>query len=94
MVTELAAQQKEEVEKRDWCTAELNSNKRATAAGYDKKESDLSLRPDDGRVRVRVSLGKLTFCYTTGHHKQYILPVVDIIFNYIFHFGLHEHVFI
>ena len=28
-----------------------------------------------------------------GRHKQYILLVVDIIFNYVFHVGLQENVF-
>merc|ERR1719162_406386 len=39
MVAELTTQQKDEVDKRDWCIDELNSNKRSTAAAYDKKES-------------------------------------------------------
>merc|ERR1719395_226749 len=39
MVAELTTQQKDEVEHRDWCISELNSNKRSTAAAYDKKES-------------------------------------------------------
>merc|ERR1719487_16668 len=39
MVAELTKQQKDEVDKRDWCISELNSNKRSTAAAYDKKES-------------------------------------------------------
>jgi len=39
MVAELGTQQKDEVEQRDWCIDELNSNKRSTAAAYDKKES-------------------------------------------------------
>merc|ERR1740133_639051 len=39
MVAELASQQKDEVDKRDWCISELNSNKRSTDAAYDKKES-------------------------------------------------------
>merc|ERR1719253_2392289 len=39
MVTELTKQQKDEVDHRDWCIDELNSNKRETAAAYDKKES-------------------------------------------------------
>merc|ERR1719165_4125 len=39
MVAELTTQQKDEVEHRDWCIDELNSNKRSTAAAYDKKES-------------------------------------------------------
>jgi len=39
MVAELGTQQKDEVDKRDWCISELNSNKRSTDAAYDKKES-------------------------------------------------------
>merc|ERR1740115_313570 len=39
MVAELATQQKDEVEHRDWCISELNSNKRDTTAAYDKKDS-------------------------------------------------------
>jgi hypothetical protein len=39
MVEELATQQKDEVEHRDWCIDELNSNKRSTEAAYDKKDS-------------------------------------------------------
>merc|ERR1719183_1497390 len=39
MVAELTTQQKDEVDHRDWCIKELNSNKRSTAAAYDKKES-------------------------------------------------------
>merc|ERR1719451_177307 len=39
MVAELTTQQKDEVEHRDWCISELNSNKRSTEAAYDKKES-------------------------------------------------------
>merc|ERR1719310_403226 len=39
MVAELTTQQKDEVDHRDWCIDELNSNKRSTAAAYDKKES-------------------------------------------------------
>merc|ERR1719253_1386391 len=39
MVAELTQQQKDEVDHRDWCIDELNSNKRSTAAAYDKKES-------------------------------------------------------
>merc|ERR1719171_3245174 len=39
MVAELATQQKDEVEHRDWCIKELNSNERSTAAAYDEKES-------------------------------------------------------
>jgi len=37
MVKELGMQQKEEVEHRDFCTAEINKNTRETAAMYDKK---------------------------------------------------------
>merc|ERR1719359_96591 len=37
MIAELATQQKDEVAHRDWCIDELNSNKRSTAAAYDKK---------------------------------------------------------
>merc|ERR1719163_1036246 len=39
MVAELKTQQQDEVDKRDWCIAELNTNKRDTAAAYDKKDS-------------------------------------------------------
>merc|ERR1719174_1340346 len=39
MVTELTKQQKDEVDHRDWCIDELNTNKRDTTAAYDKKES-------------------------------------------------------
>merc|ERR1719478_1460015 len=39
MVAELTTQQKDEVDHRDWCIAELNTNKRDTAAAYDKKDS-------------------------------------------------------
>jgi len=39
LIAELKVQQKEEVEHRDWCTGELNSNERLTAAAYDKKDS-------------------------------------------------------
>merc|ERR1719395_307252 len=39
MVAELTKQQKDEVDHRDWCIDELNSNKRATTAAYDKKSS-------------------------------------------------------
>merc|ERR1719265_2203366 len=39
IVAELTKQQKDEVDHRDWCIDELNSNKRSTAAAYDKKES-------------------------------------------------------
>merc|ERR1740133_24468 len=37
MVTELGTQQKDEVDKRDWCISELNSNKRSTDAAYEQK---------------------------------------------------------
>merc|ERR1719160_659148 len=39
MVTELTKQQADEVAHRDWCIDELNSNKRDTAAAYDRKAS-------------------------------------------------------
>jgi chromosome segregation ATPase len=39
MVAELTNQQSDEVDKRDWCISELNSNKRDTTAAYDKKAS-------------------------------------------------------
>merc|ERR1719456_977966 len=39
MVAELTAQQKDEVDHRDWCIDELNQNKRQTTAAYDKKDS-------------------------------------------------------
>merc|ERR1719498_715700 len=39
MVAELTKQQKDEVDHRDWCISELNSNKRETTAAYDKKDS-------------------------------------------------------
>merc|ERR1719181_1923249 len=39
MVAELTVQQKDEVEHRDWCIDNLNTNKRETAAAYDKKDS-------------------------------------------------------
>lgn len=39
MIAELTTQNKEEIEKRDWCTEELNTNKRETDAAYDKKAS-------------------------------------------------------
>merc|ERR1719456_1566409 len=42
MVAELTTQQKDEVDKRDWCIEELNINKRDTTAAYDKKESLLT----------------------------------------------------
>merc|ERR1740115_457292 len=37
MVAELTTQQKDEVDKRDWCISELNSNKRSTDAAYEQK---------------------------------------------------------
>merc|ERR1719262_2150688 len=39
MVAELTAQQKDEVDHRDYCIDELNTNKRQTTAAYDKKDS-------------------------------------------------------
>merc|ERR1719504_345028 len=39
MVAELKTQQQDEVEHRDFCIKELNSNKRSTEAAYDKKDS-------------------------------------------------------
>merc|ERR1719253_2585367 len=39
MVTELAKQQKDEGEHRDWCIDEMNSNKRSQAAAYDQKDN-------------------------------------------------------
>uniref|UniRef100_A0A7S1LKS7 Uncharacterized protein n=1 Tax=Alexandrium catenella TaxID=2925 RepID=A0A7S1LKS7_ALECA len=39
MMTELKNQQADEVRHRDWCTDELASNERETAAAYDKKSS-------------------------------------------------------
>jgi len=38
MVTELAKQQQDEIDHRDWCIKEMADNKRETAAAYDKKE--------------------------------------------------------
>merc|ERR1719238_1691 len=38
MVAELKTQQVDEVEHRDWCIEEFNTNKRETAAAYDEKE--------------------------------------------------------
>jgi len=46
MVTELGNQQQDEVEKRDWCISELNSNKRSTDAAYDKKDSLTTQKAD------------------------------------------------
>jgi len=39
MVAELGKQQKDEVDHRDYCIAELNENEKATAAAYDKRTS-------------------------------------------------------
>jgi len=39
LVAELKTQQADEVAKRDWCTDELNKNKRLTEGAYDKKDS-------------------------------------------------------
>merc|ERR1719197_2013871 len=39
MVAELKAQQQDEIAFRDECIEDLNTNKRETAAGYDKRES-------------------------------------------------------
>merc|ERR1719456_956926 len=39
MVSELTKQQQDEVDHRDWCIDELNTNKRQTTAAYDKKDS-------------------------------------------------------
>jgi len=39
LVAELKVQQADEVQQRDWCTAELNNNEKETAAAYDKKDS-------------------------------------------------------
>merc|ERR1719454_2787675 len=39
MIAELATQQKDEVEHRDWCIENLNTNKRETAAAYDKRDN-------------------------------------------------------
>jgi len=38
MLVELAKQQKDEVEHRDWCIDNLNTNKRETEAAYDKRD--------------------------------------------------------
>ena len=53
--------------------------------------SDLSLRPDDRRAHFWVFLEKSICCNINGYQKQCIL--VDNRFNYIFLFGLQEHVF-
>jgi len=55
MVVELQAQQKEEVKHRDWCIAELTSNKRETVAAYDKKDALTSKEAD-----LQKSIEKLT----------------------------------
>merc|ERR1719377_15571 len=39
MIVELGTQQKDEVEHRDWCIENLNTNKRETAAAYDKRDN-------------------------------------------------------
>lgn len=39
MVSELAKQQEDEVAHRDWCIADINTNKRSTQAANDKKDS-------------------------------------------------------
>jgi chromosome segregation ATPase len=39
MVAELKTQQQDEVDHRDWCIEELNTNKQDTTAAYDKKDS-------------------------------------------------------
>merc|ERR1719207_196988 len=39
MVAELTTQQQDEVEHRDWCIENLNTNKRETAAAYDKRDN-------------------------------------------------------
>merc|ERR1719454_353579 len=39
MIAELATQQKDEVDHRDWCIENLNTNKRETAAAYDKRDN-------------------------------------------------------
>jgi chromosome segregation ATPase len=46
MVVELKRQQQDEVEHRDWCTAEMNTNTRETAKLYDKKASLETLMAD------------------------------------------------
>merc|ERR1740117_1376583 len=46
MVAELTTQQKDEVDKRDWCISELNSNKQDTTASYDKKDSLTAQKAD------------------------------------------------
>merc|ERR1719263_1486244 len=39
MVAELGQQQKDEVDHRDWCISELNTNKRDPTHAYDKRDS-------------------------------------------------------
>merc|ERR1719487_3108773 len=39
MIAELTTQQKDEVDHRDWCIENLNTNKRETAAAYDKRDN-------------------------------------------------------
>merc|ERR1719487_616383 len=39
MVAELTTQQQDEVDHRDWCIENLNTNKRETAAAYDKRDN-------------------------------------------------------
>jgi chromosome segregation ATPase len=46
MVTELTKQQKEEVDHRDWCISELNTNKRDTTAASDTKNSLVAKKAD------------------------------------------------
>merc|ERR1719506_1566167 len=62
MVAELKVQQQEEVEKRDWCTAELNDNKRDTTAAYDKKDSltanEADLEKNIERLTADIEAGK------------------------------------
>jgi len=55
MVTELAKQQKDEVEHRDWCIGELNSNKRDTTAAYDKKDSLTAQIADHTKTIAKLS---------------------------------------
>jgi hypothetical protein len=62
MVAELKVQQQEEVAKRDWCTAELNDNKRETTAAYDKKDSltanEADLEKNIERLTADIEAGK------------------------------------
>jgi len=46
MVAELTTQQSDEVDKRDWCISELNTNKQDTTAAYDKKDSLTAQKAD------------------------------------------------